>query len=103
QRSRVARRNDEPGLLVDDEVAQPSDARRDDGSSVRHRLQTRDAEPFTTGRTGDDRGPRVEVLELVVRYKASRPRNPCEERPVAGDDEVHPACSLDELEYTLLR
>ena len=68
-----------------------------------HRLETGDAEAFTSRRAGDDRGARIQLLQLVMRDKALRAGDLPPQRSVPGDDEVQVGSRLNELEHALLR
>src|SRR6185436_8001654 len=61
-----------------------------------------DVEALAVRRARDDRSPLVELAELAVRHEPERARDLRTQRTVAGDDEVHPARRLDELEDPLL-
>ena len=95
----VVRRDDESSLPVDDEVAEATHPGRHHRPRVGHRLETGDAEAFSAGRAGDDRCAPVQPLELVMRDEAERTRHARADRPVARDDELHPASRLHELEH----
>jgi hypothetical protein len=47
---RVARRDKQSGLAVDDQLGDAPDARCDDGKSGGHRLEDRERKPFRPGR-----------------------------------------------------
>ena len=47
---RVARRDEQTGLAVHDELRHAPDARRDDGKAGGHRLEDRERKPFRPGR-----------------------------------------------------
>ena len=64
-----------PGLAVGDEVEQPADRARDDGSRVRHRLGADDAEALAVRRHRDDGRATVEPKQLVVRDEPARARH----------------------------
>ena len=50
ERSRVAGRDEHPGLAVDDELGEPADVRRDHRQLGRHRLEHRDRQPSERSR-----------------------------------------------------
>ncbi len=88
---------------MDDEIAQAADVSGDHGPAVRHRLRAHDAEAFSVRRAGDDRGPPVEPLELVVRDEPERARHLFAKRAVAGDDERVALGGCNQLADALLR
>jgi hypothetical protein len=89
-------------LAVRDEVEQPPDRARDDGTPVRHRLGADDAEALAERRHRYDRCPVVEPLELFVWDETPRARQLVAQRPVAHDDERDAVRRLDELEHAFL-
>ena len=103
ERRRIARRHDDPGLAVDDEIEQATHTRCHDGTAVRHRLETGDAEALTARRACDHRSARVELLELVVRHEPTREGDAFAKRAVTRDDQVQPCRRVEQLEHALLR
>ena len=74
QRADVARRHEQPGLAVDDQVEQPADRARDHRPAVGHRLGAGDAEALAVRRHRDHGGPLVQRRQLVVRHEPERRR-----------------------------
>jgi hypothetical protein len=102
QREWVARRDDDPRLPVDDQVAEAADVRRDHRAGVCHRLEAGDAETFAPGRARDDGGSRVQRLELGGGKETSRLPDLAAERTISCHDELHCCGRGDELEHALL-
>jgi hypothetical protein len=69
---------------------------------VGHRLEHAERQALAVGGEDHDRGAAVQALELLVRDEAQRSGDEVSQRAVAGDDEVHAAGRLDELENPLL-
>jgi len=103
QGGRVARRHEQSGLAVDDEIQQAPDRAGDYGASVGHRLGAHDAEALTVRRTGNHRSACVQPEQLVVGKEAERARHLVSQRPVARNHEIHPDRGLDELPDAFLR
>src|SRR5438270_873823 len=62
QSARVARRDDQTRLPVDDEIAETADACRHYRPGVSHRLEAGNAETLAPGRASDNRSAGVEAL-----------------------------------------
>src|SRR5439155_6848200 len=103
KRDRIARRHDDPGLAVDDQVTQAPDAGRHHGTAVSHRFEAGDAEALATRGAGNDRSPREEALELVVLHEPTRHRHAVSQWTIARNYEPQPFLRLDQLEPALLR
>ena len=103
QRTHVPRWDEQPGLLVHDEVAKAAHVTGDDRARMGHGLGANDSEPLTVRRARHDGGPRVPLLELVVREEPERTRDLVAQRPVPDDHERQPVGRGDEVAHSLLR
>ena len=69
---------------------------------MRHRLGADDAEALPVRRYRDHGCALVETAELVVRDESQRAGNLHAQRPVAGDDQLHPVRGRQQVEDSLL-
>src|SRR5690349_15695463 len=67
ERARVAWRDEQTRLTLDDDLADPADRARDDGCPARHRLEIDQAERLVDRRAHEDGRVAVELDDVLVR------------------------------------